>query len=255
MPGLVSCSAGRAGFPAPAQSFRRQLGQPEVEDLGLPAPGDEDVGRLDVPVNDPFGVRGLQTVGHLERHREDLVHPQPLPEDALLQRLALEQLHRNEVLPLMLVDVVDGADVRMIQGGGRLGLPLESLQRMAVLGQLFGQELQGDGALEPGVLGLVDDTHAAAAELLQDPVVRYGLADAGAAAFGSESTLPLIKEDIPATDRCQEIEIWEIWVEPARRIEPTAAPPRIGDLQPGQPLPVHSWSIGRRGTDRVHKCL
>ena len=45
----------------------------------------------------------------------------------------------------MLVDVVDGADVGMIEGRGCLGFALESLQRMAVPGQLFGQELQGDG--------------------------------------------------------------------------------------------------------------
>ena len=108
-------------------SVRHQLGQPEVEDLGVARRREEEVGRLDVPMNDPFGVRRLQTVGHLQRHRQDLVHLQPLPEHALLQRLALEQLHRDEVLPLVLVDVVDGADVRVIQGRGRLGLPLEAL--------------------------------------------------------------------------------------------------------------------------------
>ena len=38
-------------------------------------------------------------------------------------------------------------------------------------------ELQGDEAVQPGVLGLVHHSHAAPAELLDDAVVRDGLAD------------------------------------------------------------------------------
>jgi hypothetical protein len=34
-------------------------------------------------------VGGLETVGHLERHHENLVYTQPLPDDPLFQRLAL----------------------------------------------------------------------------------------------------------------------------------------------------------------------
>jgi hypothetical protein len=75
--------------------------------------------------------RGLETVGHLERHRKNLIHPHPLPEDAMFQRLALEQLRRNEGLRLVLVDLVAGADVRGIQRQGRLGLPLEPLQAVS----------------------------------------------------------------------------------------------------------------------------
>ena len=42
-----------------------ELGQAEVQDLGLPALGDEDVRGLDVPVNDPLGVRGVQGIREL----------------------------------------------------------------------------------------------------------------------------------------------------------------------------------------------
>src|SRR5512136_1985771 len=48
---------------------------------------------------------------------------------------------------------------------------------MKVACQLFGQELQSDGTAKFGVLGLVDDTHPTAAQLLDDPVVRNRLAD------------------------------------------------------------------------------
>ena len=40
-----------------------------------------------------------------------------------------------------------------------------------------GEELQSDGAVQVGVLGLVDDIHPALTQLLGDAVVRNGLAD------------------------------------------------------------------------------
>src|SRR5512136_2438210 len=71
----------------------------------------------------------------------------------------------------MLVDVVDGADVWVIERRGGLGLSLEALQRLAVPRQRVGQKLQGDRAFEPGVLRPVNHAHPAFAKFLQDPVV------------------------------------------------------------------------------------
>src|SRR6516162_8158705 len=41
---------------------------------------------------------------------------------------------------------------------------------------MFGQELQGDEAAELGILGLINHTHPAAAQLLEDAVMRNGSA-------------------------------------------------------------------------------
>ena len=79
--------------------------------------------------------------------------------------------------PSLLADVVDGADVGMVQCGSGLGFALEARERLRVAGNVFRQELQGDEAVEPSVLGLVDHTHAAAAELLDDAVVAQVLVD------------------------------------------------------------------------------
>ena len=40
-----------------------------------------------------------------------------------------------------------------------------------------GEELEGNGAVQRRVLGLVNDTHAALADFLGDLVVGHGLAD------------------------------------------------------------------------------
>jgi hypothetical protein len=95
----------------------------------------------------------------------------------VLQGLAIQKLHGNERLATLLADIVDRADVGMVQGRRCLRFPAEPLQRLPVLGHVFGQELQGHKTVKPGVLGLVDNPHATAPELLDDAVVRDGLAN------------------------------------------------------------------------------
>ena len=46
-----------------------------------------------------------------------------------------------------------------------------------MLGQIVGQKLQGHEAAQFSVLGLIDHAHAATTKLLDDAVVRDGLAD------------------------------------------------------------------------------
>ena len=77
----------------------------------------------------------------------------------------------------VLSDVVDGADVRMIQGRGGAGLALKPFDRTRISRQLLGEEFQRNDAPQPRVFGPVDDAHAALAQLLQDAIVRDGLAD------------------------------------------------------------------------------
>jgi len=42
---------------------------------------------------------------------------------------------------------------------------------------IFGQELQGDKAVQLHVFGFVDDTHSLTAQFLDDAVMRNGLAE------------------------------------------------------------------------------
>src|SRR5688572_2497512 len=67
----------------------------------------------------------------------------------------------------------------MVERGGGTGFALETLQSLAIFGKLLGKELQGDAASEPCVFGLVHHAHAPAPELLDDSIVRDGLADHG----------------------------------------------------------------------------
>ena len=83
-----------------------------------------------------------------------------------------EQFHDEELLSLVFAKVVNGADAGMVQRRGRARLPMEPLRRRLVAGQFGRQELEGDLPSKVQILGLVDDPHAAAAELLAEAVVR-----------------------------------------------------------------------------------
>jgi hypothetical protein len=74
----------------------------------------------------------------------------------------------------------------MVQGRRGLCLPLKAGERLRVAGDFFGQELESHKAVEPRVFSLVDHTHATAAELVNNAVVRDSLADHGIGDHESE---------------------------------------------------------------------
>ena len=95
----------------------------------------------------------------------------------MFQGLAVEKLHGDEGLAVFFADFVNGADVGVVQCGGGLGFALKTGESLRIAGYVIGKELEGDEAVKARVFRFVDDAHAAAAELLDDAVVRDGLAD------------------------------------------------------------------------------
>ena len=86
----------------------------------------------------------------------------------MLQGLAVEKLHGDEGLAIFFADVVNGADVGMVQCGSGLGFALKAGERLRVAGNFIGKELEGDETMKPRVFGFVDDAHAAAAQFLDE---------------------------------------------------------------------------------------
>jgi len=69
----------------------------------------------------------------------------------------------------------------------QLALRAEPGKRLWVAGNSFGQEFECYETMKARVLSFIDHTHAAAAEFLDDAVVRNGLADHWAEILGPES--------------------------------------------------------------------
>jgi hypothetical protein len=93
------------------------------------------------------------------------------------QRHPFQQFHHDEVLPILLADFMNGANVGMVERGRSASLPLKTLERCRISTKLRRKELQRHAAAEGRILGLEDDTHPAAAQLLQNAVVGNSLAD------------------------------------------------------------------------------
>jgi hypothetical protein len=133
--------------------------------------GDENVVRLDVPVDDPVAVREPQRLEELLRVRDRLRdRERSAGEDELLQAAALDDLHGDVVRPLGLASVVDRDDVRMGEAGCGLRLPPEALDEEVVGRVALVQDLDRHAPSELLVLGEVDVRHPAGAELAQDAV-------------------------------------------------------------------------------------
>ena len=160
-------------------AFVNQFRQPEIEDLGLPARSDEDVARLQIAVHDAFVVSNLERVADLDANVDDLVERQRAPFDLLVQALAFQQLHGDEVLAVAFLDGIDGADVGVVERRGGARLLLEALQGVGVLLEIPGKKLKGDVTPEPGVLSFIHHAHAAGAQFFHDGVVKKALPDQG----------------------------------------------------------------------------
>ena len=122
-------------------------------------------------MHDARAVRFGQPLPDLRSDVDGVVHLQRPARDPLLERLPRVVRHHEVELPVgRLVDLVDGADVRMIEGRRGLGFLQEPLLGGLVAGQIRWQQLNGDLALEAGILREVDDAHAALAQLGPDLV-------------------------------------------------------------------------------------
>src|SRR5437868_11621058 len=126
-----------------------------------------------------FGVRGIERVGHLNGPLFEDVDTHRLTGEALIESLALKQLHGDEALAVLLSDIVKRANIGMIQRRGRAGFALKSLQRLRIAGEFRRQKLERNVAAEARVFRLIHHSHAAGAELGEDAIVRDGLAEHG----------------------------------------------------------------------------
>ena len=123
------------------------------------------------------GVRGIERVSNLDPHLQQRLQFHAAGPDLVPEGRAVQILHGDEGLSLFLADVVYGADVGMVQCGSSLGFALEAGEGLGVSGDVVGQKLEGNKAVQPGVFGFIDHTHAAATDLLDNAVVRDGPTD------------------------------------------------------------------------------
>ena len=133
---------------------------------------EQDVRRLDVAVDEPLLVRGV------ERARDLLEDPDGI--DGLEAAARAEQrvqvgarhvAHRDVEVAVLLLGLVHGHDVGMVDPRGEARLALEALAKLGVLRELGGDELDRDLTAERELRRAEHDAHAAASDALLEPVV------------------------------------------------------------------------------------
>ena len=95
----------------------RDFRQPKVKNLG-PALSHKNVRRLDVAMHDPIGVGGIKGVGDFDGERKNQFCLQRSSRNAMLECSPSRNSITMNDCPL-LPNLVDGADVGVVQSGRR----------------------------------------------------------------------------------------------------------------------------------------
>src|SRR3954468_16455858 len=106
----------------------------------MPAPGNKDVRRLDVSMDYACTVGGVQRVGDLSGQWQQSLGCKRTPAQTLLQGDAIYKFHGDKRFAIFLSEIVDGADIGMVQSRRGFRFTAKPLQRRSILGNIFGQE-------------------------------------------------------------------------------------------------------------------
>src|SRR5437867_2278554 len=124
-------------------------------------------------------MRGVEPARDLSGEIQQVVYFERAAFDATLQSLALEEFHHQEWLAFKLIDIINRANVWMVQRGGHSSFSPKPRQRVGITNESRGKKLQGDKPAQLGVFRFVHDAHPAATDPFDDPIVRNRFADHG----------------------------------------------------------------------------
>ena len=128
--------------------------------------GQKDVRRLDVPVHDAGTMRRVEAVSQRDPQIDHERCLERSTREPLLHRLALQEFHdQKRVAVACCSNVVQRADVRMRERGDGLGLSLEAVSELRVVGDPGGEDFDRDRPIETGVARPVDLAHPASPDL------------------------------------------------------------------------------------------
>ena len=98
----------------------------------------KDVSGLDISMDNPFAVSGVQGIRNVNGQRQQPLGVDGNATNSVLQCATFHVLHGDERLSVFVANVVDGTDVRMVQCGGGPGLSLEPGQGVRIAEEIRG---------------------------------------------------------------------------------------------------------------------
>ena len=154
---------------------RQLVGEPGDSEVGhqdpAAAPLEQDVLRLHVPVDDAVLVGVCERPSDLLDDLADNCRWEgPIAPHPLRERLTGDVPHDEADYLALVLDRMDGDDVRMGETGGGSSLPQEPAPQAGEPGQFRWQQLDRHLPLECQVAGEVHDTHSAAPEFMDEQI-------------------------------------------------------------------------------------
>jgi hypothetical protein len=152
----------------------KALGQPEISHVGLAASVDQDVGGVQVTVQNAALVRMVHRPGRSgnDSGRCSLVGAKI--DKPLVEAAARDQLHAEKLQSPALAEFIDGHDVQVVELRHGPGLVLEPHQLWLGGETARIDHLEGDFAIERCLARFVHNPHTSPPKLLQDLVACDG---------------------------------------------------------------------------------
>jgi len=153
----------------------KRLGDAEVEDqVGR----HENVGGLDVTMNDVATMCGVERLGYLADHFHHTIQRPRLSRELVSQGCAIGHVLHDEIGPtLVLASIVNGKNVRMVETTEELGLLPESPHPVFVAYDLTKDHLDGALTLQSRMEGFLDLGRVSSIKERQYSVSAYLLSD------------------------------------------------------------------------------
>ena len=105
---------------------------------------EQDVPRLKVAVQDSARMNVRQSAGDLGCEPQQPFGVERFPTDSMAQRDAVEKFHRHKGAALFLADIVQGANIRVIERRRRLRFTAKTGKRLRIGSYFGGKKLESD---------------------------------------------------------------------------------------------------------------
>src|SRR5262249_4778505 len=116
-------------------------------------------------------MSSVERVANLDAQLQYCFDLQWLASDHVPEDLPLQQFHRYECFPVGFINLVNRADVRVVQRGRSFGLPREAAEGLWMGGEFAGKNLEADMAPQLQIFCLVHNPHTPTADFAEYPVV------------------------------------------------------------------------------------
>lgn len=142
-------------------AFFNATGETEVAYFGTGVLVEKDVGGLDVAVNDAGLVGVVKAVTDSFDDFSGLGLLDFFLVAGVVEGFAVDEFHADEEKVVDASEVIDGDEVGVVELGHGSGFGLELFFEAFALGDFTGEDFDGDFAVERGLKGAIDGTHAA----------------------------------------------------------------------------------------------